>query len=108
MLLKLGVKRENVWLCDLAGLVHHGRTEQMTDQKAAYAQGTTPATLAEVIDVYSEGGRGAGKQHPLKDPLIRPFPLTAQEKEDLLAFLNALTDASLLTDPRFSNPWRAR
>ncbi len=49
MLLKLGVKRENVWLCDLAGLVHHGRTEQMTDQKAAYAQGTTPATLAEVI-----------------------------------------------------------
>ena len=49
MLLKLGVKRENVWLCDLAGLVHHGRTEQMTDQKADYAQGTTPATLADVI-----------------------------------------------------------
>ncbi len=50
MLLNLGVKRENVWLCDLAGLVHHGRTEQMTDQKAAYAQGTTPATLADVIE----------------------------------------------------------
>jgi malate dehydrogenase (oxaloacetate-decarboxylating)(NADP+) len=50
MLLKLGVRRENVWLCDLAGLVHHGRTEQMTDQKAAYAQGTTPATLADVIE----------------------------------------------------------
>ncbi len=50
MLLKLGVKRENVWLCDLAGLVYHGRTEQMTDQKAAYAQGTAPATLADVIE----------------------------------------------------------
>ncbi len=49
MLLKLGVKRENVWLCDLAGLVYHGRTDQMTDQKAAYAQGTSPATLGEVI-----------------------------------------------------------
>ncbi len=49
MLLKLGVKRENVWLCDLAGLVYHGRTEQMTDQKAAYAQGTSPATLDQVI-----------------------------------------------------------
>jgi malate dehydrogenase (oxaloacetate-decarboxylating)(NADP+) len=49
MLLKLGVKRENVWLCDLAGLVYQGRTDQMTDQKAAYAQGTTPATLADVI-----------------------------------------------------------
>lgn len=50
MLLKLGVRRENVWLCDLAGLVYHGRTDQMTEQKAAYAQGTTPATLAEVIE----------------------------------------------------------
>lgn len=50
MLLKLGVKRENVWLCDLAGLVYNGRTEQMTDQKAAYAQGSQPATLADVIE----------------------------------------------------------
>ena len=50
MLLKLGVKRENVWLCDLAGLVYHGRADQMTDQKAEYAQGQSAATLAEVID----------------------------------------------------------
>ena len=49
MLLKLGVKRENVWLCDLAGLVYAGRTDQMTEQKAAFAQGSTPKTLAEVI-----------------------------------------------------------
>jgi malate dehydrogenase (oxaloacetate-decarboxylating)(NADP+) len=50
MLLKLGVKRENVWLCDLHGLVHHGRENDMSPQKAAYAQGTEPKTLAEVID----------------------------------------------------------
>ena len=50
MLLKLGVKRENVWLCDIEGLVHHGRAKDMTPQKADYAQGTTPATLDDVID----------------------------------------------------------
>ncbi|MCP1168218.1 NADP-dependent malic enzyme [Limimaricola litoreus] len=50
MLLKLGVKRENVYLCDLAGLVHEGRTEDMTPQKAAYAQPGGPRTLGEVID----------------------------------------------------------
>ena len=50
MLLKLGARRENIWLCDLAGLVWQGRTEQMTDQKAAYAQTTDKRTLAEVID----------------------------------------------------------
>jgi malate dehydrogenase (oxaloacetate-decarboxylating)(NADP+) len=49
MLLKLGVKRENVWLCDLHGLVYRGREKDMTPQKAAYAQGDVAATLAEVI-----------------------------------------------------------
>ncbi|MGQ0611022.1 MAG: NADP-dependent malic enzyme [Paracoccaceae bacterium] len=49
MLLKLGVRRENVWLCDLAGLVYQGRAEQMTPQKAAYAQGDAPAQLDDVI-----------------------------------------------------------
>ncbi|MGB3148764.1 MAG: malic enzyme-like NAD(P)-binding protein, partial [Paracoccaceae bacterium] len=49
MLLKLGVRRENVWLCDLDGLVYEGRTSQMTPQKALYAQGTKPATLDDVI-----------------------------------------------------------
>ena len=50
MLLKLGVKRENVWLCDIEGLVYEGREKDMTPQKAEYAQGTTAATLGDVID----------------------------------------------------------
>jgi malate dehydrogenase (oxaloacetate-decarboxylating)(NADP+) len=49
MLLKLGVKRENVYLCDIEGLVYSGREKDMTPQKAEYAQGTTPATLGDVI-----------------------------------------------------------
>ncbi len=49
MLLKLGVKRENVWLCDLAGLVHEGREIDMTPQKAAYAQPGGAQGLADVI-----------------------------------------------------------
>ncbi|MGB3176597.1 MAG: NADP-dependent malic enzyme [Albidovulum sp.] len=49
MLLKLGVRRENVWLCDIDGLVYHGRESQMTPQKAAYAQGDQPGTLDDVI-----------------------------------------------------------
>ncbi|MEO1153632.1 MAG: NADP-dependent malic enzyme [Pseudomonadota bacterium] len=50
MLLKLGVRRENVYLCDLAGLVHEGRTKDMTPQKAEYAQPGGPRTLDEVIE----------------------------------------------------------
>jgi malate dehydrogenase (oxaloacetate-decarboxylating)(NADP+) len=49
MLLKMGVKRENVWLCDIHGLVYEGRTEDMTDQKADYAQPSDLRTLDDVI-----------------------------------------------------------
>jgi len=50
MLLKLGVRRENVWLCDIHGVVYEGRTEDMNPQKAAYAQTTDKRTLDAVID----------------------------------------------------------
>ncbi|WP_371742215.1 NADP-dependent malic enzyme [Pseudoruegeria sp. HB172150] len=49
MLLKLGVKRENVWLCDIHGLVHEGRDVDMNPQKAAYAQPGGAKTLDDVI-----------------------------------------------------------
>ena len=50
MLLKLGVKRENVWLCDVHGLVYQGRELDMNPQKAAFAQATDLRTLDDVID----------------------------------------------------------
>ncbi|NNU81321.1 NADP-dependent malic enzyme [Halovulum dunhuangense] len=50
MLLTLGAKRENIWLCDIAGLVHEGRNEDMTPQKAAFAQVTDLRTLDEAIE----------------------------------------------------------
>jgi malate dehydrogenase (oxaloacetate-decarboxylating)(NADP+) len=50
MLVKLGVKRENIWLCDIDGLVYEGRETEMTPQKAAYAQGSTAKTLGDVIE----------------------------------------------------------
>lgn len=50
MLVKLGVKRENIWLCDIDGLVYEGRTSQMTEQKAAFAQPSKLRTLDDVVD----------------------------------------------------------
>ncbi|WP_370450694.1 NADP-dependent malic enzyme [Palleronia sediminis] len=49
MLLKLGVQRRNVWLVDIDGLVHDGRTD-LNEQKAAYAQPEGPAGLGDVIE----------------------------------------------------------
>ncbi len=49
MLVKLGVKRENIWLCDIAGLVYEGRPDEMTPQKAEFAQASDLRNLDEVI-----------------------------------------------------------
>jgi cytochrome c peroxidase len=49
---------------------------------------------------------GDGRANPNKDPLVRPFTLTAEEKADLIAFLESLTDTAFIQEPRFSNPWQ--
>ena len=49
MLLKLGVKRENVWLCDIHGLVYEGREIDMNPIKSEFAQKTELRSLDDVI-----------------------------------------------------------
>ena len=50
LLLSLGVKRENIWATDIAGVVYEGRAEEMDPWKARYAQKTDARKLAEVIE----------------------------------------------------------
>jgi len=50
LLVGLGVRMENVWVSDLAGVVYEGRTELMDPNKARYARKTGARTLAEIID----------------------------------------------------------
>lgn len=71
---------------------------------APYMHDGSLATLGEVIDFYAAGGRGAGRSSPLKSELLSGFVLTAQERGDLVAFLESLTDREFLGDPRFSDP----
>lgn len=59
-------------------------------------------TLEEVLDHYSSGGHGVENE----DPNIRPFPLNDQQKLDLIAFLNTLTDTTFVNNPAFSNPFK--
>lgn len=50
LLVSMGVKKENIWLVDHLGLVFEGRTEEMNDRKAGYAQKSDLRTLGEAID----------------------------------------------------------
>lgn len=78
-----------------------------------YMHDGTIETLEEVIDHYADGGRlietgeyaGDGTKNPHKSGLVSGFELTDQEKEDLINFLESLTDETFIHDPRFSNPF---
>ena len=62
---------------------------------APYMHNAALATLDEAVQFYADGA-GRANDFPLVDPLLKGFDLTAQEKADLVAFLNALTDESQL------------
>ncbi|MCR9222228.1 MAG: NADP-dependent malic enzyme [Alphaproteobacteria bacterium] len=49
MLVTMGAKRENVTVCDIAGVVYAGRVDEMDPYKARYARETEARALGEVI-----------------------------------------------------------
>ncbi|WAS91856.1 methanobactin export MATE transporter MbnM [Nannocystis punicea] len=81
---------------------------------APYMHDGSIATLSEVLDHYAAGGRtivdgpnaGVGSANPFKSSFIRGFELTEDERADVLAFLDSLTDDTFLTDPQLADPWQ--
>ncbi|EPX60913.1 Di-heme Cytochrome c peroxidase [Cystobacter fuscus DSM 2262] len=75
---------------------------------APYMHDGSIATLSEVLDHYAAGGRArmldSSRTSPLRSSFVRGFTLTPEEKADVVAFLEALTDPEFLTDPRFADP----
>jgi malate dehydrogenase (oxaloacetate-decarboxylating)(NADP+) len=50
LLVDLGLRRENIWVADIVGVVYEGRAELMDPDKARFAQATDKRTLGEIID----------------------------------------------------------
>src|SRR5437016_9220018 len=49
LLVSLGIRRENIWVSDIKGVVYAGRKEEMDDHKSIYVQKTSARTLAEIL-----------------------------------------------------------
>lgn len=70
-------------------------------------------SLQDMLDSYARGGRlvssganpGDGATNPHKSKHIQGFDLSEAQAQDLLAFLDALTDESLLEDARYQSPF---
>ncbi|MGX5202598.1 MbnH family di-heme enzyme [Aliikangiella sp. IMCC44632] len=79
---------------------------------APYMHDGSINSLTEVIDFYASGGRniltgelkGDGRVNPNKSQFIKGFSLTPKEKQDLIAFLETLTDTQFINDIRHAAP----
>ncbi|MGQ0526324.1 MAG: phosphate acyltransferase, partial [Betaproteobacteria bacterium] len=85
LLVKMGLRKENITVTDIKGVVYKGRKEEMDPDKERYATDTTARTLAEVIggaDVFL--GLSAGgvlKPEMVKKMADRPLILALANPE---------------------------
>ena len=81
---------------------------------APYMHDGSVATLEEVLDHYSAGGRtvldgphaGVGADNSNKSFFLQGFEATDEERRDLIEFLKSVTDPGVVSNPAFSDPWK--
>lgn len=80
---------------------------------APYMHDGSVATLNDAIQHYERGGRlleegafaGDGRLSPFKSGFVGGFELVISERQDVIAFLDSLSDSSVSSDERFANPF---
>jgi cytochrome c peroxidase len=83
---------------------------------APYMHDGSIGTLAGVLDFYAAGGRnitegpfaGDGRTNPFKSGLVTLIRLSEQDKADLIAFLQTLTDHEFLNNPAIADPFATK
>jgi len=110
MLVALGIRMENIWVTDIAGVVYEGRKEEMDDNKARYARKTDARKLADVIgdaDIFL--GLSAGgvlKKDMVKKMAKRPLilALANPNPEILPEDVKAVRDDAIIATGRSDYP----
>jgi len=77
LLVELGIKRENVFVCDSKGVIHDRREDKLDESKKRYQQKTAARTLADVMvnaDVVL-GCSAAGAITPDMVKVMAPRPI---------------------------------
>ena len=110
LLCGLGLKRENVFVCDSKGVIYEGREAQMEPNKARYARKTDARQLADVIsgaDIFlGLSGPGAMKQEWVKKMGDKPivFALANPTPEILPEEVKAVRPDAIIATGRSDYP----
>ncbi|MCZ7607832.1 MAG: NADP-dependent malic enzyme [Planctomycetota bacterium] len=107
--MQLGVKRENIIMCDSKGVIHSGRTD-LTETKKDFAHETSARTLADALEgadvFYGLSVKGALKPEALKKMARNPvvFALANPDPEIEPALAHATRDDVLMATGRSDYP----
>ena len=110
LLCGLGLKHENVFVCDSKGVIYQGRDAQMEPNKARYARKTDARQLADVIsgaDIFlGLSGPGAMKQEWVKKMGDKPivFALANPTPEILPEEVKAVRPDAIIATGRSDYP----
>jgi malate dehydrogenase (oxaloacetate-decarboxylating)(NADP+) len=110
LMLDLGLKRENVWLTDLAGVVYQGRQELMDPEKTRFAQPTGARALIDVIggaDIFlglSAGGVLSREMVRMMAPRPLILALANPTPEILPEEVRAVRDDAIIATGRSDYP----
>ncbi len=110
LLVKLGIRKENIIVTDIAGVVYKGRKELMDPDKDVYAIDTAARTLGELIegaDVFlGVSAGGVLKQDMVKKMAPRPLilALANPEPEILPALVREVRPDAVIATGRSDYP----
>jgi len=91
---RLGVKRENIFLADTKGVVYEGRTEGMNPYKARFAQKTEIRTLSDLVKgadvLVGLSVKGAFTQDMLRTMAPKPIVFAMANPDPEITYEEAL------------------
>ncbi len=106
----LGMKHENIILCDTKGVIYQGRTEGMNQWKAAHAVKTDARTLADAMNgadvVFGLSAKGALTPDMIRSMAPRPiiFAMANPDPEITPEEVAAIRDDAIVATGRSDYP----
>jgi malate dehydrogenase (oxaloacetate-decarboxylating)(NADP+) len=110
LLKALGLRPENVLLCDTKGVVYHGRTDGMNQWKSAHAVETSKRTLADAMDgadaVFGLSAKGAFTDDMIRSMAPNPiiFAMANPDPEITVEEVAAIRDDAIMATGRSDYP----
>lgn len=110
LLKALGLRPENVLLCDTKGVVYRGRTEGMNQWKSAHATDTSARTLAEAMEgadaAFGLSVKGAYTRDMIRSMADQPiiFAMANPDPEITVEEVAAIRDDAIMATGRSDYP----